>query len=544
MRKAILISSLLWIGFLAGMQAQTLRYHALLRTDQDTVVDEEVNLTVELLEGSQDGTVVYSEQQTVTAVKGNVFLTIGAGDNPTDSLADVQWGNKKHFIRVSGTTASGKSLTTLLLPVTPHPYAMVTGQTAFFTAPDSSLHQAAAGDLYFNSEEGTLMLYDTAWKTVSLSGYEPVDTLWSFFMPGGSKYVKSGVTLSDDGNVYVGIDGDGTHPNIFAVDPDGHALWSYKSPAGKIYGSMALSNSNDTLFGTEKNGWVFALNAHDGSVIWADSVSTRVAYAGVALSHDGKTLYAGFYTGNNDIKAINTSDGSVKWEIDTPNGVSATPVIGQDSTIYFIDLYRRMYAVKDEGASGTVLWSVTDKMKKTANPVALDNERGVLYVGTQYRHFYAVKMTDGSTLWENTDVNGVYLNGAAIGPDGTVFITSETDSTLRALDPATGETIWARKLNGKVKAVPTLDAQGNIYLGDLAGYFYVLDKHGMDRWKPVKLSGEIWAGCAIANDGTIYVVAYDGSAGGARLYALDAGGIAIDTKRWPTRAMNNKRQGR
>jgi outer membrane protein assembly factor BamB len=536
-------------AFLGWSQAQTVNYHAVLRTGQDTVADEEVSLTIEILEGSESGTVVYSEEQTVAAVKGNVFITLGTGENATGSLDDIRWGRKEYYIKISGTTtAGGKAIDPLVMPVTSNPYAMIAGQTATFAAvtnnDTASLEKPQAGDMFFDSENGLLMVYDTAWKKVTLGGYEEPDTLWVYFMPGGTKWNKSGVTVADDGTIYVGIDGDGTNDNVFAINPDGQKIWSYKTPSGHIYGSMALSDNNDTLFGAEKSGYVFALNTTDGSELWSNQVSSRVAYAGTVLSHDGKTLYAGFYTGDNDIKAINTSDGSVKWEIDTPNGVSATPAIDDDGTVYFADLYRRMYAVRDDTTHGTVLWSVTDKMSKTANPLAIDNELGVMYVGTQGNHFYAVKLTDGSIKWENTDASGVYLNGAAIGPDGTVYITSESDAMIRAINPDNGEVIWARKLNNKLKAVPTIDQEGNLYFGDLGGYFYVLDKNGMDLWKPIKLSGEIWASCAISGDGTVYVVAYDDVNGGDKLYAIDAGGILMETKRWPTRARNCKRQGR
>ncbi|NPA38141.1 MAG: PQQ-binding-like beta-propeller repeat protein, partial [Chlorobi bacterium] len=345
-----------------------------------------------------------------------------------------------------------------------------------------------------------------------------------------------------DGTAFVGIDGGGTVDNIFAIDKDGNKKWSYKSGAGKIYGSMSLSENNDTLFGADGGGYVFALNANDGSVIWNNQVSTRTYYTGTTLAADGKTLYCGFYTGNNDIKALNTSDGSVKWEYDIINGVTGTPVIGADGTIYFADLYRRLYALKDTVTGVDVMWKVEDEMSKTSNPFSLDVTRDIMYIGTQYNHFYAINLTDGSVKWENTDVDGVYLNGAAVAPDGTVYITSETDSMLRAVDPDNGETLWAYKLKDKVKAVPAIDNEGNIYIGDLSGYFHIVTKDGEELWKPVKLSGEIWSSCAISDDGTIYVVAYDPDNGGDRLYAIKAGGKAMEKEGWPTRGLNNKRQ--
>jgi len=377
----------------------------------------------------------------------------------------------------------------------------------------------------------------------SFADEEP-SVLWSFDIPGGTEWCKSGLSVADDGTVFVGVDGDEINDNIYAIDKDGNKKWSYKTPSGHIYGSMALSNDNSVLYGSEKSGFVFALNTEDGSAIWENQVSSRVAYCGVSLSGDEQTLYCGFYTGDNDIKAINTSDGTVKWEYDTPNGISATPAIGNDGTIYYADLYRRLYAVKDEGTSCSVVWSITDKLSKTANPIAIDYDRDVMYLGTQGNHFYAVNLSDGSIKWENLDVDGMYLNGASIADDGTVYVTSETDKMLRALDPETGNVIWEYECKDKLKAVPTIDSRGNIYLGDLSGYFYVLDKTGKDLWKTIRLSGQIWSSCAISDEGIIYVLAYDETGAGNKVYALKTDGSPLADTSWPTRGANNKRQGR
>jgi outer membrane protein assembly factor BamB len=373
----------------------------------------------------------------------------------------------------------------------------------------------------------------------SFADEEP-SILWSFDIPYATKWNKSGITLADDGTAYVGVDGDGSADNIYAIDKNGNKLWSYKTPSGHIYGSMPLTRDNKVLYGIEKSGYVFALNTTDGSVIWQNQITTAVSYGGTVLSNDEKTIYVGCYTGDNDIKAVNTSDGTVQWEIDTPNGIRTTAVIDTNGNIYIADLYRRLYAIAPDG---TLLWSVTDRIARTANPIAMDESRGVLYIGTAGNHFYAINLADGTTKWENTEIEGVYLNGAAIGNDGTVYITSESDKMIRALDPENGNTLWEYECKGAVKAVPTIDTKGNLYFGDLSGYFYILNKNGQDAWKTVRLSGEIWSSCALSDEGTIYVLAYDDLAGGNKLYALKSDGTPIAKSIWPTRSNNNKRSG-
>gem|GEM_PF-818633 len=374
----------------------------------------------------------------------------------------------------------------------------------------------------------------------SFADEEP-SILWTFDIPGATKWNKSGITVGDDGTAYVGVDGDGSMDNIYAVDKNGNKRWSYKTPSGHIFGSMPLTHDDKILYGTEKSGYVFALNTADGSPLWQNQVSTAVSYGGTVLSKDESTLYIGCYTGTNDIKAINTADGTVKWEVSPPNGIRTTAAIDSNGNIYIADLYRRLYAIDPDG---NVIWSVTDKKSRTANPISLDETRGVMYIGTSGTHFYAVNISDGSVKWENTMTDGVYLNGAAIGEDGTVYITSESDKMIRALNPDDGSVLWEYECKGAVKATPTIDRKGNLYFGDLAGYFYVLTSQGMDAWKPVRLSGEIWSACALSSEGIIYVLAYDELGNGNKLYALKTEGTPIATSGWPTRSNNNKRTGR
>lgn len=122
----------LWLFTTCLLQAQdkmpqAISYQAVARDTQGKVVSEKsIGVKVEILRGSENGNVVFSETHKPTSSRtGTVNLLIGQGVSENGSFASIDWGADTYFLQLSMDLAGGdnyqKVSTTQMLPV---PYAL------------------------------------------------------------------------------------------------------------------------------------------------------------------------------------------------------------------------------------------------------------------------------------------------------------------------------------------------------------------------------------------------------------------------------------
>ncbi|MBT6450194.1 MAG: PQQ-like beta-propeller repeat protein, partial [Verrucomicrobiales bacterium] len=85
--------------------------------------------------------------------------------------------------------------------------------------------------------------------------------------------------------------------------------------------------------------------------------------------------------------------GTVLWEFETGRGVSSSPAIGSDGTVYVGSSDKKLYAIN--GKSGAKLWEFKTGDYVTSSP-AIGSD-GTLYVGSVDYKLYAIK-TDSKGL--------------------------------------------------------------------------------------------------------------------------------------------------
>jgi len=117
-----LLTGLLAVVSLLAQSPHAFQYQAVLReSDGSLISEQDVELQIDLVQGTTDGTVVYSETHQIrTNILGLVTVAIGNG-NTTDVFSSIDWGDHSHFIKV---WLNGVEMgTTQLLSV---PYAIYT----------------------------------------------------------------------------------------------------------------------------------------------------------------------------------------------------------------------------------------------------------------------------------------------------------------------------------------------------------------------------------------------------------------------------------
>ena len=134
-------------------------------------------------------------------------------------------------------------------------------------------------------------------------------------------------TIGPDGTIYVGAN----NSNFYAVDPNGQQKWLYEAErelAG-IWTTAALSPDASVLYFGANKGGMYALNTRDGSLKWQFPVYGSI-YSSPALDAQG-TLYTG--TSIEQVYAINSATGQPIADYSAGAAVWTAPSIRPDGTL-------------------------------------------------------------------------------------------------------------------------------------------------------------------------------------------------------------------
>ena len=112
----------------------------------------------------------------------------------------------------------------------------------------------------------------------------------------------------------------------------------------------------------------------------------------------------------------------------------------------------------------------------------------------------------------------------AIADDGTIYVGSEDNDNIYALNPD-GKLKWTYSGLGdnQGSSAPAIGSDGTIYIGSKDSNVHALNPDGTLKWKFLMAGDPIWSSPAIANDGTVYI-----GSDGDNLYAINPDG----TQKW------------
>jgi trimeric autotransporter adhesin len=131
------ISAFMMLVLSVSMMAQSpnaFNYQAVLRDAGGNIIpDRNIALRISILQGSESGTVLYSERHTKqTSNLGLFHLEIGTGSVVSGSFASINWGIASHFLKIEVDVNAGTSYThfgtSKMLAV---PYALYANQLSY-----------------------------------------------------------------------------------------------------------------------------------------------------------------------------------------------------------------------------------------------------------------------------------------------------------------------------------------------------------------------------------------------------------------------------
>jgi outer membrane protein assembly factor BamB len=245
--------------------------------------------------------------------------------------------------------------------VTPHGKLKWTFPTGAWI--DSSPAIAGDGTIYFGSWDANLYALNS-------NGSKK----WVFAT---SNIVVSSPAIGKDGTLYFG-----SHDKkLYALKPDGSLLWSFTSGA-PIISSPAI-NSDGTIYFTSTDGNLYALRP-DGSELW------RLHTGGATESSPVLDEKGNLYLAVNKIGISVGSDGKMQRKYNySPVLIDASPAVAADGEIYFAAPWRTLRAYQPNSPE---LWHIDTAANLVASPV-IGND-GTVYV-SDGQFLRAINSTNG-----------------------------------------------------------------------------------------------------------------------------------------------------
>ena len=262
--------------------------------------------------------------------------------------------------------------------------------------------------------------------------------------------------------------------------------------------------------------------------------------------HNG-TLYIGAY--DNNLYALQASDGSFKWKFATDGGIAASPALDLDNHVAIVGSEDTLVYAIDMRA-GRIVWTImTERPVRCTARVA----HGHVFLGSDDGKLRAAKLGNGRVIWsfdagapirsqpwitedqiifgsETGEVVGLDLGGSPrwrfrarrgvtsspVVYDGVAYFGSN-DWHVYAIDVKTGYSIWRFKTQKPVWSSPCIDPDSkSLFIGSVDGSLYALDiENGKERWR-FNTENQITSSPAYAN-GAVYFGGIDGN-----VYCVDA----------------------
>jgi serine/threonine protein kinase len=214
---------------------------------------------------------------------------------------------------------------------------------------------------------------------------------------------------------------------------------------------------------------------------------------------DGTTLFIGAY--DNNLYAINSTNGKFTWKYATDGGIVAKPVV-YDNTVFIGSEDHRLHAVNTR--SGKVVWTYfTDGPIRSSPRVA----EGHVFFGSDDGYLHAVNSISSRRIWR-VEADQPVRSTPFITADHVYFGNESGDFYCADFR---GDVRWRFKAKRAITSSPYV-AQGVVYFASLDSSFYALDaKSGWVIWRfrmgkgsvssPTKVENSLFFGSA---DGCIY----------------------------------------
>lgn len=222
--------------------------------------------------------------------------------------------------------------------------------------------------------------------------------------------------------------------NLYALDVGGNPRWVFEESKHALWSTPVTDD--DTIYQPSMDHHVYAIDAETRASRWV-SEDLGGAIAGAPTLGQENVLYVGTF--GNQVVALDTSSGEIKWKFQATGWVWAGPLL-HEGILYFGDLEGTIFAV--DAADQTEIWRIqpdtSPERAITGRPVILED---TLYFAAQSGNLYALEPSSGGIRWTKTFEGEFRSDLVAVG-DVILMAPIQTDPILIAVDP-NGNQKWA-----------------------------------------------------------------------------------------------------
>jgi outer membrane protein assembly factor BamB len=239
---------------------------------------------------------------------------------------------------------------------------------------------------------------------------------------------------------YVGNDAG----DLEAIDATTGALAWSATTGGAIRSSPALDLVKKLVIVGSDDGSVYAFNLQTGTLAWQRATGGAVGSSPTILNG---VAYVGSGSGN--LYALNEATGAVLWSAAMSGSVDSSPAVdSQAGLVVAGDSAGDVTAFATSGSQqGQAVWTI-----KTGGAVANTPtvSGGVVYVGSNDGHEYALSAQTGATVW-STPIGGNPSATAALS--GSTLYVGSSDGMLQSLSASNGNVQWQVSTGAAVTGV-------------------------------------------------------------------------------------------
>jgi len=236
----------------------------------------------------------------------------------------------------------------------------------------------------------------------------------------------------------------------------------------------------------------------------------------------GQTVY---FVCKDKLYALDAATGSLNWRYPAEGAlegiVRGTPAAA-DGVIYFGDSTGKIYAVKDEGRSGRLLWAYPLESKQAIrSPLTIVD--GVIYFGADDNAVHALDIRESSPkpYWRQPITVGDDVSLPVVVLGDLLYFTS-ADQNLYAASLTTGRLRRSMRFPYATTYSQPLIEENSLFIASGNLVYCLQPRSFVSRWF-LQMPAEVTAIPAVAN-GTLYIVCKD-----RKLYAITT---AQHTLKW------------